>query len=83
MCKRGPTLPEVKGLGGWQVGMQTVLASWREGGVHDRRYADQHHILHGKTTCLLDSDMTTSDHCLSVHSAHLNSSPANSLPTMG
>lgn len=26
--------PEVEGLGGWQVGMQCVLASWRKGGVH-------------------------------------------------
>ena len=46
MCRRRLTLPEVEGLGGRQVGVEAVLASWREGGVHDGRYADQHHILH-------------------------------------
>ena len=55
MCERRPTLPEVEGLGGGQVGVQAVLASWREGGVHDGRYADQHHILHhSSTTSVLD-----------------------------
>ena len=40
MCERHTTLPEVEGLSGWQVGVQAVLASWREGGVHDGWYAD-------------------------------------------
>ena len=84
MCRRRPTLPEVEGLGGRQVGVQAVLASWRKGGVHDGRYADQHHILHGSSIAFLRYlDMTILNLCLSVHSAHLISSPANPLPTMG
>ena len=41
----GHTLPQRKGLGGRQVGMQRMFSWRRQAGVQNRRYGNKHHIL--------------------------------------